>query len=189
MNILPFALSVALAAVAPTNYQPFAEIKPPALAQQTGIIISAAAIEEELSPFINHKCKLTVMDGSFGCVPEETVRGLIAVAMFDFDNTYIVEARDCDDLALEFIVKLRRAFRDLTDGVPLGSPIGLVGIKLVQDIPEMGYILHGKIAYHAVVVVRCSEGKWLLVDPGTKKVTEFTGHLYEGSAELLLGIF
>jgi hypothetical protein len=188
MNILPFALSVALAAVA--DYQPFAEIRPPAFSQPiTGVLVSTYTIERELAPFINNKCKLTVMDGNFGCIPEKTIRDLIAVALFDFDNTYIVEARDCDDLALEFIVKLRKSFRDFTDGVPLAAPIGLVGIKLVQDIPEMGYFLHGKIAYHAVVVVRCEEGKWLLVDPGTKKISEFTGHLYEGSAELLLGIF
>lgn len=183
--------SLALAVILPIQpYLPLAEIRPPAPTQQlTGQIVFSNTIENELSRFLVDPCRLVVMDNTFGCLPEERVLEITKKFLFTFDNSYVVEARDCDDLALEAIVKLRRLFRDETEGVPFAAPVGLVGIKIVSDIPDMRYLLEGRVGYHAAVVVRCAGGKYLLIDPGTKKVSEFTQYIYEGSIELLLGIF
>lgn len=121
--------------------------------------------------------------------PEKEVREILSLLLPKFDITYIPEARDCDDLALEFIVKFRRLCRIVMDDVPLAVPSGLIDVKLCRDIPEMGYKLEGGIGYHAIVAIRCMGGKWLLVDPDTKKVSEFTQHLYEGTMELRRAIF
>lgn len=155
----------------------------------TGEIVMYGTLEKELSPFIDEECKLITTDAMFGCLPEEKVRSMVANLLFTFDNTYIDEARDCDDLAWEFIVKFRRFSREVTADVPLASPCGFIGVKLVGDVPEMGYNLGGRVGCHAIVIIRCQGGKWLLVDPGTKRVSQFTQYLYEGAIELRLVIF
>lgn len=199
MNLISLALS-ALIAFAPappikevSSYHPLAEVRfaheEPDEEQHLGEIIFFRDLEAELSRFIGDERKLITTDARFVCLPEEQVRGMIKNLLFTFDNRYIVEARDCDDLAWEFIVKLRRFSRDVTDEIPVAASVGFIGVKLVNDIPEMGYFLEGGVGYHAVVIVRCMDGKWLLVDPGTKKVSELTQHLYEGSIELRLVIF
>lgn len=203
MNLL---LSLALAAglsagpsLPPSGYQPNGEIRPgvfwkpkqapPAPAPATGEIVMYHHIESALRPFIEEDCKLITTDAMFGCLPEAKVRAMVANLLFTFDNTYIDEARDCDDLAWEFIVKFRRFHREVTDNVPLAASAGFIGVKLVNDVPEMGYLLDGRVGYHAIVIIRCQGGKWLLVDPGTKRVSEFTQHLYSGDIELRLVIF
>jgi hypothetical protein len=155
----------------------------------TGEIVMYHHIEKELSPFLDDECRLITTDALFGCLPEAKVQEMVKNLLFTFDNTYIDEARDCDDLAWEFIIKFRRFHRDVTRDVPLAPSAGFIGVKIISDIPEMGYNLHGNVGYHAIVIIRCQGGKWLLVDPGTKKVSEFTQHLYEGSLELRFAIF
>lgn len=204
MKFLLLSLALAIGVIAgpssPTGYQPNAEITPPlgvfwkkkpkpAPTPSTGEIVMYHTIEDELVGFIDEPCKLITTDAMFGCLPEAKVREMVKNLLFTFDNTYIDEARDCDDLAWEFIIKFRRFHRDVTADVPLAASAGFIGVKLVGDVPEMGYILGGKVGYHAIVIIRCQGGKWLLVDPGTKKVSEFTQHLYEGNLELRLAIF
>lgn len=157
----------------------------------TGEIVSYRTFESELNPFLaeEYEDQIILMDANFGCVSELEMRRIISEGLLTFPVFYIPEVHDCDDQSLEAIIVLRHLFRRDTANVPLAAPIGLVGLKLVSDIPEMGYFLDGEIGYHAVILVRCLGGKYLLVDPSTKRVSEFTQHVYEGTVELMLVIF
>lgn len=184
-----FLLAVLLSTYLAFAGEPSPNFRPCSSSAPVGEIVPRYRIERELRRFVTNDLRIITMDSDFGCLPEPEVRDLIEKVLFTFDNTYITEARDCDDLALEFIVKFRELSRETMDGVPLAVPCGLVDVKLVRDIPEMGYELEGRVGYHAIVAVRCMDGKWLLIDPDTKRVSEFTQHLYEGTMELRRAIF
>lgn len=190
MNLLSLALA-GLLAFSSSDKEPSPNFRPsqPAPEEVRGEVVFSYHIEKELRQFTTDNLRVITMDSDYGCLPEKEVRAMVSNLLFTFDNTYIVESRDCDDLALEFIVKYRRFARDRMDGVELAVPCGLIDVKLCQDIPEMGYNLHGGIGFHAIVIIRCMGGKWLLVDPDTKRVSEFTQHLYEGTMELRRAIF
>ena len=190
MNIL---LSLAVAAVialqSPATPSPNFRPSKPTTEEPVGEVVFSYRLENELLRFTTDDLRVLTTDADYGCLPEKEVRSILSLLLRKFDNTYIPEARDCDDLALEFIVKYRRLAREVMDDVPLAVPAGLIDVKLCTDNPEMGYKLNGRVSYHAIVIIRCMGGKWLLVDPDTKKVSEFTQHLYEGTMELRRAIF
>lgn len=191
MNLFSLALAGFLAASSPIK-EPAVNFRPSQPASEEvlrGEIVYSQHIEEELRRFTTDDLRVITMDSTFGCLPEKEVRALVANLLVTFDNTYIDDIRDCDDLALEFIVEYRRRARGAVENIPLAVPAGLVDVKLCQDIPEMGYKVGGGIGYHAIVIIRCMGGKYLLVDPDTKKVSEFTQYLYEGAIELRRVIF
>lgn len=157
----------------------------------TGEIVSNFKIVHELRPLMaEHRGQhLVLMDEVYGPISEADTRKLISEAFRTFNPSYILEARDCDDLAIELVVKLRVLFRRDTGSVPLGSTVGVVAGALVGDIPELNFVASPEPFYHAMAVVRCAGGKWLLIEPASKQVCEFTGTIYEGSFEFILGIF
>lgn len=156
-----------------------------------GEIVSNFKIVRELRPLLGEYFgrQIILMDEVYGSISEADTRKLIAEAFRTFNTHYIEEARDCDDLGIELVVKLRALFRRDTGGVPLSSTFGLVCGALVGDIPELKFVASSEPFYHAMVVVRCKGGKWLLIEPQSKQVCEFTGTIYEGSFEFILGIF
>lgn len=164
---------------------------PPIREVVTGEIVHYSTIENELRPLMSEEYdpKLVLMDAQYGAVSEEATRKIIAEAFLTFHFDYVEEANDCDDGAIQLTVLLRSIFRRDTASVPLAAPIGLIGGALVGDIPELKFVSPGFPLYHAMVAVRCQGGKWLLVEPASKQVTELTGPIYEGSFELFVGIF
>lgn len=156
----------------------------------TGEIIYYRIMEGELRPLMaeHYDPQLILMDEIYGVISEQDTRRIIAEAFSTFKPYFIEEARDCDDQAIEIVVRMRALFRRDTENVPVASTFGVIGGALVGDIPELHYRNDG-IAYHAMAVVRCAGGKWLLIEPQSKQVCEFTGTIYEGSFEFILGIF
>lgn len=157
----------------------------------TGEIISYATIERELRPLMDasYDPQLILMDARYGCVSEETTRRIINEGLANFDWRYIEESADCDDSAISLVVILRHIFRRDTGNVPLAAPIGIVGGALVGSIPELKFVWPGVPMYHAVVLLRCEGGKYLLVEPESKQICEFTSLVYEGNLEFFLGVF
>lgn len=149
----------------------------------------ADEIRYELLSLMESESKLVVMDWRFVSLPEARTRELINEAFVRFNPTYIVEARDCDDIAVEYVVRLRALFRRELKDWETAAPVGVVGGAMVGDLPELKIFLHGRIAYHAMVAVRCSGGKWLLVEPSTKRIVDLSSPYYEGTLELFLGVF
>lgn len=189
MKIL-FTLALALLIGCATNKLP-QFVAPAPRPVVTGVIVSQRAIYAELSPLMaqHYELQLILMDSVYGCLSEEDTRRIITEAFRTFNNNYIEEARDCDDLGIELAVKLRTLFRRDTANVPLSSTFGLVGGALVGDILELDFQAGDEPLYHIMVLVRCAGGKWLLIEPQSKQVCEFTGTIYEGSFEFILGIF
>lgn len=155
----------------------------------SGEIISYASIQKELTPFFPEADpKIIIMDPMYGCISEESTRRILVEGLATFDVTYIENARDCEDLAIEATVVFRTLFRRDTGNVPLGPPIGIIGGALLGDIPEMHFNYPGTPCYHAMVAVRCKGGKWLLVEVQSKQIIELMGPMYEGSFEPFLFI-
>lgn len=156
----------------------------------TGVVVSYRTIEAELRPLMaeHYKPQLISMDAYYGCVSEQHTRRIIAEALSTFNTHYIEESLDCDDLAINLVVQMRALFRRDTAYVPLASTFGVVGGALAGDIPELGYKDEG-LFFHAMVIVRCQNGKYLLIEPQSKQICEFTGLIYEGVFDFILGIF
>lgn len=152
-------------------------------------ITYADEIRYELLSLMGSGSKLVVMDWRFVSLPEARTRELINEALVKFNTAYVVEARDCDDIAIEYVVRLRALFRRELKDWETAAPVGVVGGAMVGDIPELKIFLHGKTAYHAMVAVRCSGGKWLLVEPSLKCMVDLSSPYYEGTLELFLGVF
>lgn len=152
-------------------------------------IVSVHRIQHELQDRMLPGSKLAIMDVYFVSIPEDRTRKLIDEALFGFSTRYVIEARDCDDIAIEYVVRLRSLFRRELNNLEAAGPIGLVGGAIVGDIPELKIVLHGRTVYHAMVVVRCSGGKWLLVEPSEKRIVDLASPYYEGTLELFLGVF
>lgn len=157
--------------------------------QKIAEVVYATDLRAELFPLMEEGSRLVIMDWRFVALPEERTRQLINDALFKFDSHYVVEARDCDDIAIEYVVRLRALFRRELKDVECAAPVGIVGGAMVGDIPELKIFLHGRIAYHAMVAVRCSGGKWLLVEPSEKRIVDLSSPIYEGTLELFLGVF
>lgn len=148
----------------------------------TGVIVSYATIEAELSPLMaeEYDPQIVIMDPFYGCLSEEATRKIIFEGLATFSIDYIENARDCEDLAIEAAVVFRQLFRRDTANVRLGPPFGIIGGALVANIPELGFIYPGYPCYHAVCAVRCLGGKWLLIEVQSGQVIEMTGPIYEG---------
>lgn len=164
---------------------------PPPRPVVTGEIISYTTIESELRPLmdVSYDPQLILMDSRYGCIPEEAMRRILNEGLANFSWRYVEESADCDDGALDLTVILRHLFRRDTGNVPLAAPIGIIGGALVGNIPELNFVWPGVTLYHAVILVRCQGGKYLLVEPASKQICEFTSLVYEGNFEFFLGIF
>lgn len=148
----------------------------------TGTVVSYRTIEAELRPLMDapYDPQIVIMDPVYGCLSEEATRKIITEGLATFSVKYIENARDCEDLAIEAAVVFRQLFRRDTANVRLGPPFGIIGGALVGDIPELGFVSPGYPLYHAVCAVRCSGGKWLLIEVQSKQVIEMLGPIYEG---------
>lgn len=153
-------------------------------------LISSPTIARELQSMMDEGDKIFFMDWRFVSIPEDRTRRLISEAFVGFDTRYVVEARDCDDISNEYLARLRALFRRELNNSQAAAPVGLIGGAVVGDIPELNLYLHGgEPVLHAMVVVRCYDGKWLLVEPSKKRVVELESPYYEDTFRPMLVIF
>lgn len=151
-------------------------------------LLNADTLEEELLPLTVEGSKIIIMDWAYGALTEEHTRRLISEALIGFTPYYVVEAYDCSDISFSFMLRLRALYLRDCQGAPVAAPVGLVGAKMVADMPDLGIALYGGIGYHAMNVIRHAGG-WLIVEPSLGKVAEFTGLCYGGELEVFILIF
>lgn len=171
-----------------SNRQTVAPPKPSPPTPTPVFLLNGDNLEDELTPLTVEGSKIIVMDWSYGALTEGHTRRLIAEALTGFNPVYVVEAYDCSDIAFSFMLRLRALYLRDCQGAPVAAPVGLVGAKMVEDMPDLGIQLYGGYGYHAMNVVRHAGG-WLIVEPSLGRVAEFTGFCYGGELEVFILIF
>lgn len=122
---------------------------------------------------------LTFFDRSYVCPPKEVMEKWVAAAAKKVERTYVPELHDCDDLAWEMLVFLRReAVKAHEPKLRHAIIAGMAYVSITQPIKELGTDIIGD---HALVLVRVKGGGWWLIEPGNGKGVKLDEPLFEGS--------
>lgn len=124
---------------------------------------------------------VTFFDTRYVSVSKETMEKWVATAFKKIDKTYVAELHDCDDLAWEMLVFLRREAMHAHPQMEHGLLAGLAAVRLTRPIPELGTDFEGE---HAVVLIRVKGGTWWVIEPSTGKGTKLDEELFDGRLEL-----
>jgi hypothetical protein len=124
---------------------------------------------------------ITFFDNRYVSVSKETMEKWTAAAFKKVDKTYVAELHDCDDLAWEMLIFLRREAMHSHPQMEYGLLAGLAAVRLTQPIPELGIDFEGE---HAVVLTRTKDGIWWVIEPSTGKWTKLDEELFDGRLEL-----
>ena len=124
---------------------------------------------------------LTFFDRTYVAVTKENMEKWVAAAFKKVEKVYVAELHDCDDLAWEMLVFLRREAMHTHPRMEYGLLAGLAAVTITQPIPELGIDFTGD---HALVLIRVRDGTWWLIEPGTGQGTKLDEELFDGRLQL-----
>jgi hypothetical protein len=128
---------------------------------------------------------VTFFDSRYVSVTKPTMEKWVAAAFKKVDQTYVAELHDCDDLAQELLVFLRREAMKAHPRMEHGLLAGMAAVTILAPIPELGSDVTGE---HAVVVIRARGGIWWVIEPSTGKGTKLDEEIFDGRL-LLKGVW
>lgn len=119
----------------------------------------------------------------------QTARLILKRAFRKLENVYVSQAYDCDDNAQELMVLLRKEALVEYREFPAALAIGFIGVRFdgpIYEYRSMDLDPSEYPFYHAMVVMRLKNGRWLLIEPLSHQVCELTGPIYEG--QIVVGL-
>jgi hypothetical protein len=148
--------------------------------------LSPRNVQWELAPYFlfteaEDLAGLTFFDRNYVAVTKDNMERWVAAAFKKVERTYVAELHDCDDLAWEMLVFLRREAMHTHPRMEHGLLAGMAAIKINTPIPELGITFTGE---HAVVLVRVRNAGWWIIEPGTGKGTKLAEEIFDGRVEL-----
>ena len=86
---------------------------------------------------------LTFFDQRYVSVSKKIMERWVAAAFKKVERTYVSELHDCDDLAWEMLVFLRREAMHAHPKLEYGLLAGMAAVKVNTPIPELGITFTG----------------------------------------------
>lgn len=127
----------------------------------------------------------TPLDGIYA-LPSQAQINKINHSIRERKQTYVDDAHDCDDMALEYYVNARQLARKIFPSGNSALAVGVIFVKIDGPVPDLG--IDWKLmrpAYHALNVFLREDGTWIVVEPQNGAMAYWKSIYYEGNLTVM----